>query len=80
MFIAWMQVCSSLFGIFHVCPYFIGCSTAAEDYMEAVRASTFLGCFWVLFSNNYGLHASWVKWWFSTIFHFNVHASWAIHL
>lgn len=33
MFIACMQVCSPLFGVLHVCPYFTGWSIAAEDYM-----------------------------------------------
>lgn len=49
-------------------------------------------CFIVLFSTNNlydhsscliysfyaGLHASWAEWRFSNIFHFHIHASWAI--
>jgi hypothetical protein len=33
MFIAWMQVCSPLFGVLYVCPCFTGWSIAAKEYM-----------------------------------------------
>nr|CAB3452636.1 unnamed protein product [Digitaria exilis] len=53
-------VCSPLFGILYVCPCFTGWSVTAKDYMGislvitwAIGANTLLGCFWVVFCNNY---------------------------
>jgi hypothetical protein len=40
MFIAWVQVCSSLFGVPYVCPYFIDWSIAAEGYMGIFLITT----------------------------------------
>lgn len=51
MFIAWVQVCSSLFGVPYVCPYFIDWSIAAEGYMGIFLITTlwypFCCFFWV---------------------------------
>jgi len=51
MFIAWVQVCSPLFGVPYVCPYFIDWSIAAEGYMGIFLITTlwypFCCFFWV---------------------------------
>jgi len=51
MIIAWVQVCSPLFGVPYVCPYFIDWSIAAEGYMGIFLITTlwypFCCFFWV---------------------------------
>ena len=51
MIIAWVQVCSPLFGVPYVCPYFIDWSIAAESYMGIFLITTlwypFCCFFWV---------------------------------